>query len=272
MASWMLDDIPWHAFDRAKVAPDLIAIVKAASMVEYNAGDYVTYLKNVFADDVRFTRAAEGWGREEVQHGIALARWAKLADPSFDFEASFRRFKDGFRLPLEATSSIRGSRTGELIARCMVETGTSSYYTALADSTEEPVLEAICRRIAADEFAHYALFHNHMRRYMQAERLNMVQRLRVALRRIAESEDDELGYAFHAANNGDQPYDRKAAIRAYQRQAFSRYRDEHVRRGVGMILSAVGFADNGPLARAMTWLTLALLRAKTRGPLARATA
>jgi len=269
MASWTLDDIPWHAFDRSKVTPDLVAIVKAASMVEYNAGDYVAYLNNVFADDPRFRKAIEGWGREEVQHGVALARWAGCADPVFNFEESFHRFKDGFRLPLEATSSVRGSRTGELIARCMVETGTSSYYTALADSTDEPVLKEICRKIATDEFAHYALFHNHMRRYLQAERLGVFQRLRVALGRIAESEDDELGYAFHAANNGNAPYDRKAAIRAYQQHAFPRYRNEHVRRGVKMIMSAIGLAEDGPAARAMTWLVLALLRLKTHS-LARA--
>jgi rubrerythrin len=240
-------------------------------MVEYNAGDYVTYLRNVFSDDPRFIKAADGWGQEEVQHGVALARWAKLADPSFDFEESFRRFKAGFRLQLDVTSSVRGSRTGELIARCMVETGTSSYYSALADSTDEPALKAICRNIANDEFAHYALFHTHMRRYMQNERLGVLRRLKVAFGRIAESEDDELGYAFHAANCGDAPYDRKAAIRAYQRYAFPRYRDEHVRRGVGMVLSAVGLAEDGRLARAMTRLALALLRVKANG-MARAAA
>jgi hypothetical protein len=262
MASWTLDDIPWHAFDRSKVDPAIIAIVKAASMVEFNAGDYVAYLQNVFADDPRFRKAAEGWGQEEVQHGVALARWAVLADPAFDFAASFRRFKDGFRLPIEVTKSVRGSRTGELIARCMVETGTSSYYSALADSTEEPVLQTICRRIADDEFAHYALFHNHMRRYMDEERLGVFARLKVALLRIAEAEDDELGYAFYAANGGDAPYDRKNSIRAYRSRAFSRYRDRHVRRGVQMVLSAVGLNDSGPAARTMTWLALALLRVK----------
>jgi enoyl-[acyl-carrier-protein] reductase (NADH) len=40
-------------------------------------------------------------------------------------------------LPLDVTDSVRGSRTSELIARCMVETGTSSYYTALAEAGRE---------------------------------------------------------------------------------------------------------------------------------------
>ena len=265
MAAWTLDDIPWHAFDRSKIDPDIVAIVKAASMVEYNAGDYVTYLINVFRDDQRFRKAAEGWGCEEVQHGRALARWAQLADPSFDFEASFRRFKENVRLPLAATASVRGSRTGELIARCMVETGTSSYYSALADSTAEPALKAICRNIANDEFAHYALFHNHLKRYMATERLGIAARLRVALSRIMEAEDDELGYAFHAANGGSAPYDRKAAIRAYRQRAFPNYRIDHIRRGVAMIMSAIGVAENGPIARATIWIAVAVFRVKARG-------
>ena len=106
-------------------------IIKAASLVEHNGLDYATYLCNVFHDDPTFQDTARQWAREEVQHGEALARWAELADPCWRFKDSFKRFTDGYRLPLDATQSVRGSRTGELIARCIVETGTSSYYSAL---------------------------------------------------------------------------------------------------------------------------------------------
>ncbi|MEQ8266944.1 MAG: hypothetical protein RH982_07095 [Parvibaculum sp.] len=34
-------------------------------------------------------------------------------------------------IPLDAVQSVRGSRGGELIARCVVESGTSSCYTAI---------------------------------------------------------------------------------------------------------------------------------------------
>src|SRR5690606_32106126 len=153
-------------FDRSKVDPDQEKIVRAAAMVEYNAGDYVAYLKNVFADDPDFSEAAVQWGAEETQHGQALGRWAMMVDPDFDFEARFRRFRDGFRPDVEATQSIRGSRSGELVARCMVEVGTSSYYAALGDATEEPVLKAICRKIGSDELRHYKLFYQHLKRWL----------------------------------------------------------------------------------------------------------
>ena len=146
---WTLDDIPWQEFRADKVDPELLKVVKAASMVEFNGGDYATYLCNVFADDPEFQAAAKAWAEEEVQHGRALAKWARLADPSFDFEACFQRFTEGYRIPVEADSSVRGSRAGELVARCIVEVGTSSYYSALGEATDEPVLKAVCRNIAA---------------------------------------------------------------------------------------------------------------------------
>src|SRR3546814_19592921 len=83
---------------------------------------YTTLFRsNVFPDDADFQGAAKGWATEEVQHGQALARWAKLADDSFDFDRSFQRFRDGFKISTDAADSIRGSRSGELVARCIVE-------------------------------------------------------------------------------------------------------------------------------------------------------
>jgi hypothetical protein len=247
---WTLGDIPWHAFDPARVDGDLLKIVKAASMVEYNGGDYATYLCNVFPDDAEFQVAAAKWAGEEVQHGRALGRWAALADPSFDFEASFARFTAGFRPPIEARVSVRGSRAGELVARCIVEVGTASYYSALGEAAEEPVLRAICKRIAADEFRHYHLFYRHLKRYLDKDRIGKVRRMLVAIGRITESEDDELAYAYYAANGAaGEPYDRKTCSRAYAARAFRYVRAKHVERGVAMTFKAAGLSPQSRLAR-----------------------
>ncbi len=247
---WSLDDIPWDRFDSGKLDADLIKLVKAASMVEYNGGDYAAYLCNVFADDADFQAAARGWAAEEVQHGEALGRWAEMADPSFDFAASFKRFTEGYSLPQGATASVRGSRAGELVARCIVEVGTSSYYSALAAASKEPVLTAICRRIAADEFRHYKLFYKHLKRYLELERVSKLRRIRIALGRIGESEDDELAYAYYAANGApSEPYERKRWSRAYSARALAYYRPVHVERGIAMTFKAVGLTPRGALAR-----------------------
>ena len=262
MAGWTLDDIPWQAFDRTRIDPEIVPVIKAASMVEYNAGDYRTYLCNVFHDDPRAIKAVEGWAEEEIQHGIALGRWAEMADPTFDFADSFARFTAGYRIPVEAARSVRGSRTGELIARCVVETGTSSYYSALADAADEPVLAAICRRIADDEFAHYHLFHSHLKRYLDREKLGKWRRVRVAMGRLRESDDDELAFAYHAANRRGQAYDRRSAAAAYGRTALGYYTPEVIDDAIEMVFRAIGLPGARWLTRAVGWLIWGFLRAR----------
>ncbi len=245
---WTLTDIPWQDFDPARVDSEIVKVIKASAMVEHNGGDYGTYLCNVFRDDPEFTTVARAWAQEEIQHGQALAMWAERADPSFNFEAGFKRFTDGYKIPLDAKASVRGSRAGELVARCIVETGTSSWYTALMEATDEPVLKEICRNIAADEHRHYKLFYDHLRRYLKLEGIGRLRRLLVALGRLRESEDDELAYAYFAATApAGAVYDRKRFSRAYARRAFAFYRRRHVERGVAMALKAAGLKANGRL-------------------------
>ena len=122
---WTLGDIDWGRFRPDLVDDDMLATVKAAALVEANAPDYVTYLRNVFRDDADLCELLGAWGAEEEQHGAALARWATMADPSFDFEASLTVFRADYeQVPLDTDQSVRGSKLGELFARCVVESGT----------------------------------------------------------------------------------------------------------------------------------------------------
>ncbi|MGH6952849.1 MAG: ferritin-like domain-containing protein [Alphaproteobacteria bacterium] len=254
MGHWTIDDIAWRRFDPALVDPDMIKLAKAASVVERNGIAYARYLGDVFHDDPEFQVLANGWAEEEVQHGRALARWAALADPGFDFEGSFRRFADTIRLPIGISRSVRGSRVGELVARCIVEVGTSMYYSALGAAAREPVLKEICRRIAADELRHYKMFYAHLRRYVERERIAPWRRLWVAIRRIGEVGDDELAFAYYAANHsGDGPYLRRRYRGAFKRRAYGHYRCGHWERAVAMILKAAGI-------RPRDWLTIGLGR------------
>jgi hypothetical protein len=260
MGSWTLDDIPWRQFDRARVDPEILRIVKAAALVEYNGGAYAHHLCRVFAGDPDFSANAERWGAEEVQHGVALARWAQLADPTFDFTAAVTRFRAGFQINFDSGRSRRGSLAGEMLARCVVETGTSSYYTALREAAGEPVLQEICRHIAADELRHYRLFYKTMNTYQARERLALWTRLRIAIGRVVEAEDDELAYAYYAANDTGIDYDRRRCGGAYARRALALYRPHHVERIVAMVLKAVGLTPNGRLGRTLSRLSWAAMR------------
>ena len=243
LRQWQIEDIAWSAFDSSAVDPRLLAIVKTAAVVEANSADYVRYLHNIFSDDEAFKAAAARWGDEEAQHGAALGRWAEMADPSFDFAASLARFRAGFRIPIDSEQSVRGSLAGELLARCVVESGTCSYYSALRDRAREPVLRQICHRLAQDEARHYQLFHSYLGRYAQAADLGRWARFRIAVARVTETKDDELAYAYHSANEAQRcglAYNRRRCAGAYQRLVMSIYGWSHVRALVGMIAVALG--------------------------------
>jgi rubrerythrin len=262
---WTLEDIPWDRFDPKKVNPDLLKIAKAAALVEYNARDYGDYLANVFHDDADFRDASEAWVSEEIQHGEALGRWVSMADPAFDFDVAVTRFRKHYRIAVDAEASVRGSRSGELIARCMVETGTSSYYTALADAADEPVLKTICQRIAADELRHYKLFYTHMKGYIEGEKLTTFQRLKVALGRISETEDDELACAYWAAIAAPgEAYECVRYSREYLSRAYGVYDRHHMDRVVAMVFKACGINPQSLYSRASQTLVWWFFTNRTR--------
>jgi rubrerythrin len=267
-SSWTLDDIPWADVDPKRVPDALLEAVKSASLVEANSADYVRYLHNIFADDDAFKLAASRWGTEERQHGDALGRWAQLVDPSFDYAQCLNQFRSGYKVPLEVDASVRGSRAGELVARCVVESGTCSFYSAIRDRSEEPVLKRIAGFIAQDEAQHYRLFKTHLQRYLTQQTMGTLQRCRIAFARVAETDDDELAYAYYSANvapsTAAKAYDRRDCARAYSLRTLQLYEFKHVRSAARMILAAADLNPGSRLAKLGIWIGWKALRWRTR--------
>jgi hypothetical protein len=77
----------------------------------------------------------------------------------------------------------------------------------------------------------------------------------IAATRVSEAEDDELSYAFYAANvpadkEARVKYDRKACFAAYQACAMRMYRRGHIERATAMIGKAIGL---NPESRVVKW-------------------
>jgi len=267
---WTLDDVQWSRFERSKITPSMLAAIKAAALVELNAPDYVTYLKRVFAGGSPETLSAiDQWGCEESQHGRALGRWAEMADPSFKLDEAIARFRAGYK-PAHFVSddamSIRGSRRGEMIARCVVESGTSSYYSAIRDATDEPVLKEIAGRIAADEYRHYKLFFDTLNAQDEPD-LPFWKKLMVAVGRITESDDDELSYAYYCANVAaaavaSQPYVREDCARASTNATMRIYRRHHIKKLAQMVAMVIGADPQGRLTNFASGLLWRVMRAR----------
>ena len=235
-------------------------------MVERNGLDYAAYLNGVFRDDPDFQQAADNWAAEEVQHGDALGQWAMLADPGWDYAAAFARYREGFRIDTAANASIRGSRTGELIARCMVETGTSSYYTAVGRGGRGAGAGADLpadRRRRVPPFQ--AVLRPHAALPRAREPRNVCSACASPPGRISETEDDELAFAFHCANGAPGlAYEHEACLAAYLSRAIQFYRFRHVERGMGMIFKAVGLPPRGRLSDISARLAWQLLQRRQR--------
>lgn len=262
---WTLDDVHWFLFDPSKVEPTMLSAIKAAALVEYNAPDYVAYLKRVFRNEApEALEWIERWGQEESQHGRALGRWAEMADSTFKLEESFARFRKGYTPPHfgedSDQGSVRGSRRGEMIARCVVESGTSSYYSAIRDATDEPLLREIAGRIAADEYRHYKLFYDTL--HAQAEPdISFWKKLRIAAGRVRESDDDELAYAYYCANvkpeeEAEKPYRRRKYSKLSAAASMTVYHRRHIQKLVQMVVKVIGANPHGMMANmagALLW-------------------
>ena len=260
MSGWNLDIINWDNFQKDKVDINLLKIIRAACLVEYRSGDYVLYLKKVFHDDKEFSSLIENWGYEEKLHGKALAKWLSLSDPKFNFNQSYKDFCSNYSINISADKSIRGSRTGELLSRCVVEIGTSSFYSAIADYCNEPVLKQICLLIARDEFSHYSLFRRVMKIYQKSENINIKKRVFIAIGRVFEAADDELASAFYFGNKLKGGYNRKKASNEYSYYALKLYRESHVNKGIKMLFKALGFTSKGSIEKYISKFVFLILK------------
>jgi hypothetical protein len=201
----------------------------------------------------RSTIARSSIGAEEIQHGLALALGGACRS-ELRFEDSFARFRALYR-PVHferGNASVRGSKRGEMIARCVVESGTSSFYSAIRDSTEEPVLKEVASRIAGDEYRHYRLFYDILQAQTEPD-LPVWRKVWVAMGRVTEADDDELACAYYCANvpaadAQSRPYRRDVYNRAYNAKAMTLYRRHHIDKLVKMVALPAGINPTGRLS------------------------
>ena len=195
---WSMDAIRYCDVAREAVEYDdlLFQIVASASFVEITSDLYTANLIQYFRSDrdvVDWLR--NHWEPEELQHGAALKRYVEVAWPEFDW----RRAYEGFFAEYSRCcllESLAPTRALEMVARCVVETGTASFYRMLAEAAPEPVLHEIASNIAADEVRHYKNFYYFFRRYRETESPGRTAVLRTLWDRAQEVDTEDAYIAF----------------------------------------------------------------------------
>lgn len=230
-ASWTVDEVPYHAVDpglmRDKI--DLFYIVTAASFVEITSDLYTRNLIEFYrGDDAIADWLGNCWEHEEVQHGQALKRYVQAAWPDFDWERAYKGFFEEYS-GLCLIENLAETRALEMVARCVVETGTSSFYRTLSEAAPEPVLKQITARISEDEVRHYKHFYYFYRHYRVQDRPSRLAVLRQVWRRSVCVKDEDAYIAFKhvfmVARPGEaftpEAYDHfRASFRRIGRNAF----------------------------------------------------
>jgi hypothetical protein len=193
---WRIEDINLCSIDRRRAVAneDLLMLLCGASFIESGTALYTRNLSIFFADDPEvFAWLNNEWEPEELQHGRALKAYITHVWPKFDWDTAFENFFSEY----SKTCSVDGferTQALEMVARCVVETGTTTLYGAIAKCSDEPVLAEIISNIRADEVRHYKYFFKYFKKYNKFEGNGRLTILGVLVRRIMEirNEDSEI--------------------------------------------------------------------------------
>jgi hypothetical protein len=197
---WTLDDLQLDRIERDKVRDDelIYALVTAASFVETAAELYTSNLVLHFPDARARAWLANRWRLEELQHGRALRAYVEAAWPELDWERGYRGFFDEYSR-LCTMEELEASRALEMAARCVVETGTATFYTSLHALAREPVLKRLTGFIRRDEVRHYNYFRSFYQDYQAEEHVGRLGVLRALRKRFTEAEQEDAYIGFRHA-------------------------------------------------------------------------
>ncbi len=194
---WHISEIDYAGIDLQRIRndEDLFYLVASASFIETGSD---MYTRNLVRHYAAFPEVAqwlqEHWEPEELQHGLSLRTYVETVWPEFDWQAAF----DGFFAEYAALCTddeLEDDRTLELVARCVVETGTTTYYQTIRSLTTEPVLADLANRIRTDEVQHYKYFFYYFRELQAQSPLGRARIAKVLYQRLQEIRDSDSDVA-----------------------------------------------------------------------------
>jgi len=187
--------------DNIKDNEFLFYLITIASFIEITSDVYAKNLSKFFSDN---TEAVEWlqhkWEKEEVQHGKALKKYIKNVWSDFDWEKAYQLFLKEY-LPLCGGEQYQPTKAREMLARMVVETGTSTFYRAVeayASEFDEPILVEITHNIYKDELDHYSYFDKFFKLYNENKENKKGDIVKVVYSRLKEVNDEDAYLAFDA--------------------------------------------------------------------------
>jgi hypothetical protein len=260
---WRIEDIDFDQVDVVAVRNDefLFYMLASASFVEILSDVYSRNLIEHFRCDAELSSwLKEYWQQEEVQHGQVLKAYVKKVWPEFDWEAAHAAFWQEYK-SLCLAEQLEAHRGLELVGRCVVETGTSTFYRAIHNYVNESVLRQIIDNIATDEASHYAHFRRYFARYNAVERHSFRAVVATIWRRIWQIGDDDAYLAFKHVYAARHP---NHAFQESDWQQFHKTLKRHSRRfyphsmAVKMLIKPIPMFE--PFKRLLEWPLLGIAK------------
>ncbi len=197
---WTMDDIAYGSIDIARVRGHrtLFYLVTSASFIESGSDLYAGNLARYFADRPETAHwLIHHWEHEELQHGRALRRYVETIWPEFDWERGYARFFAEYSVTC-SIDQFEPTQALEMVARCVVETGTATFYRAIAQAAaaaDEPVLCDLASRISIDEVRHYKHFYRFFHECNTREGVGRARVLRALASRLREIKNEDAAIA-----------------------------------------------------------------------------
>jgi hypothetical protein len=190
-----MKDISYEHIDRSLIEgdEDLFYLLMSASFIETGSDTYAANLGEHYAGYPEIQHWLQGeWEHEELQHGAALRRYVETVWPSFPWQEAYDSFFAEYS-QLCTVEELFSDRRLEMVARCVVETGTTAYYHTLRELSREPVLTQLLSQIRNDEIGHFKYF---LAGFKSLQQQAPVGRMRIAgtlysrLKELRDSDSD----------------------------------------------------------------------------------
>jgi hypothetical protein len=232
-----------------QLSQDIQHIITTTALIESRAALYGDYLLATFAEkDVRWLNGIRQWTNEETNHGEILSRIAMQFGMRATPETLLTRYVA--EVPYHANNgvSVRGSVGKELVARCVVEALASTYYRALADSTDEATTRQALAFLAQDEARHFGMFRRMLIEEREADtRLTHFAIISTALKRMMALGDEQISYASWLVGQARNErkaestshstlFSRRFEANVYAAKLYPLYHYKHLHYAAGMLL------------------------------------
>jgi len=207
MARWNYEEIDYDSIDIDKVKNNnfLFKVITIASFIEITSDLYEKNLLEFYKGDKDICDWLENtWEPEEIQHGKSLKKYVNTIWKDFNWNNAYKNFRNEYG-KLCTIDEFQPSRAKEMLARMVVETGTSTFYRAVhsyAKEIDEPILAEIAHNIHKDEVYHYDVFDRGFEKYNKEERLGRTDITKVIYNRLKMINDEDVSIAHkHIAPN-----------------------------------------------------------------------